>query len=591
MRTTPIPGIALRLGVAGLVLSASMGSASADPTLTGTVLIRLERDDSALLARVVASDGVQGAEHRAGAWPLYTLSLTDPAAAERVARDLQGVPGVRWAWADRVVPTELHALPIDDVYADQLWHLENTAQVPGGLVGADIDVVPAWQITHGEGQLICVIDGGVETSHPDLAIRFPGWDAIDQDTDPNPGEGQDNAGHGTLVAGLAAAVGNNALGVAGVAYAAEVFPIRAIGGSITQSAMYDAFVRGVDAGCTVLNNSWGYIPQDPCSAIGELPAMNEALEYARTVGRDGLGAVVVFSAGNQGCEQNNYPMLNNNPGVIAVASVTDQARKWGYSVWGAHVDMAAPSGPTGGGPRPGLWSTDMWGDAGFNGQGENNEYSDRMGGTSGAAPVVAGTVALMLAANPRAPESAVREILCATADKIDPGFGDYDATGWSPYYGCGRVDAGAAVAAIANAAPPAPDMLSPGPGGPLVLGEGALRWSPVEDPDGDALTYAVQIRAALGDDDSAEDDDEVALRAGLAEPSYRLHPLDWEPGTYAVRVGARDLWGQGEWSAWQDVELVRPDPPAPVEPEETGCGGGGAALLLLLMPLGVRRRA
>ncbi len=565
------------------------------PELTGDLLVRFEVDDAALLDRLVARDDVLEAEHRAGSWPLYTLRLEGGADPEALASTLERLPGVRWAWADRYMPTELHALPLNDTYADQLWHLENTVQTSGGLLGADINVLPAWEITDGTGQLIGVIDGGVELTHPDLRLQSAGWDAIDQDLDATPGPDQGNPGHGTLVAGVAAAVGNNNEGVAGVAYGAEVFPVRAIGGSISQAAMYDSFIRAVDAGCTVINNSWGYIPQDPCGQISELPAMNDAMSYAREVGRGGLGTVIVFSAGNQGCEQNNYPMLNDNPGIVAVGSITDQSKKWGYSVWGAHLDIGAPSGPTGGGGRPGLWSTDMWGDAGFNGQGENNEYSDRMGGTSGAAPVVAGTVALMLAANPRLREEDVRRVLCVTADKVDPEEASYDADGWSPFYGCGRVDAGAAVAAVANAAPPAPELLMPLEGGEVVLGAQPITWTTVVDPDGDPVTYDLEVRRVVGDDDSAEEDPEVTLRSGLAAPEFGLRLLDWETGQHEVRVATRDLWGLGPWSGWTSFDISRPSQPPPAEvPDEeegcAGCGGGSAALLLLLMPLGLRRR-
>lgn len=559
---------------------------------TGDVLVRLATDDDALLARIVARDDVLSAEHRAGAWPLYTLALPAGVDPNTLAATLDRLPGVSWAWADRVVPTELHALPIDDTYADNLWHLENVGQVAGGLPGADIEVVPAWAITHGEGQLIAVIDGGVEHPHPDLRVADTGWDAIDFDTDANPDPAGDNPGHGTLVAGIAAAIGDNAEGVAGVAYEATVWPVRAIGGGISQSSMYDAFALAVDAGAHVINNSWGYNTPEPCQPISPLPSMDEAMEYARTVGRGGLGTVVVFSAGNMGCEQNNNSMLNDNPGIIAVASVTDQDRKWGYSVWGAHVDMGAPSGGTGGGGgRPGLWSTDMWGDPGFNGAGENKEYSDRMGGTSGAAPVVSGTVGLMLAANPRLTEEEVRIALCVTADKIDPTGIAYDDVGWSKEVGCGRVNAAAAVSLVANAAPPAPVITFPAAGDELVLGQ-AVTWDEAVDPDGEALTYDLQLRAVLGDDDSAEDDEAfVAWRAGLVGGSWVPHGLDFFAGDWEVRAASRDGWGRGEWSEWVPFTLAVPIAPPDETPEEgSGCGGGGSALLVLLLPMGLTRR-
>jgi len=260
-------------------------------------------------------------------------------------------------------------------------------------------------------------------------------------------------------------------------------------------------------------------------------------------------------------------------------------------VWGAHVDMGAPSGGTGGGGgRPGLWSTDMWGDAGFNGAGENREYSDRMGGTSGAAPVVSGTVALMLAANPRLTEEEVRLALCATADKIDPVGIPYDDTGWSKEVGCGRVNAAAAVSLIANALPPAPAITFPAPDDELVLGA-AVTWEEPVDADGDLLTYDLQFRYL---DDEPEEDEElfVAWRAGLDGAEWAPHGLDFVAGNWEVRSASRDSWGLGEWSEWVPFTLSVPvTPPDESPPEEgSGCQSGGSALLVLLLPLGLVRR-
>jgi len=578
MRTTPIL-------LCCAVLGAPLASVAGPIAFTGEVLVRLTDDDADLLSRLAARTDVTGVQHRAGTWPVYSLQLDAASDPATVASELERLPGVSWAFADRILPTELHALSLDDTYLSEQWHLENTGQNPGALPGADIGVEEAWQYTDGTGQIIGVIDSGVETAHPDLNVLPLGWDAIDEDEDPNPNTGADSSSHGTNVAGLAAAVGNNGIGVAGVAYGAQIFAVRAIGGGVSQGGMYDSFVRAVDAGAGVINNSWAFSPDEPCDPLPDLPALNEAMEYARIEGRGGLGTVIVFSAGNSGCEQNNYPMLRDNIGVIGVAAVDDRDIKSSYSVWGAHVDIGAPSEGNG---RRGLWTTDLTGDAGHNGAGDNQEYTGSMGGTSGAAPIVSGTVALMLAANPRLPEETVREVLCATADKIDPGFATYDPLGWSPYYGCGRINAGAAVAAVANEAPPAPQFESPVDGGTVEIGA-PLRWSAVQDPDGDALTYAVELAWSAGDDDSAEES-ESSLRSGLRAPEWRMRGLRWDTGTYQARVAARDAWGLGAWSDWVTFEATAPPEPAPVDEEGSGCGGGGAALLLLFGGLFGRRQ-
>ena len=578
--------ISLAILLASIPLA--LAAAELPGTPTGDVLIRFDGDpDPATQQRIAAAHGAQ-LEHLAGIWPVYALRGPKGDVAT-LADALTARSDVRWAYPDLVVQTELHGLPLDDTYADDLWHLENVGQIEGGLPGMDINVLPAWEITNGAGILIAIIDGGVE-EHVDLATVQPGIDKLDGDGDASPGAEQDNPAHGTVVAGVAGAIGNNGQGVAGVAWGAELLPVRLVGGGASLQQMYEAFVEATDRGAHVLNNSWGFNTEEPCEPISDLPPLNEAIAYARDVGRGGLGSVVVFSAGNSGCEQNDYPMLRDNDNVIAVGSITDRARKWGYSVWGNHVDIGAPSGGLGGGGgRPGLWSTDMVGDVGFNGLGDDNEYTDRMGGTSGAAPVVSGTVALMLAANPRITEAEVRRVLCATANKVDPAGTTYDSTGWSPFYGCGRVDAGAAVVAVANQPPTAPEWIT-ADGAELVWTDATFAWTGGEDADGDALRWALELTPVDVVVPLPLDEQPVVLRAGLDTPTFSLRGLRWATGTWEARVVASDLWGRGAWS--ESITFTLVDPPPPPAEEAQGCqantstGSGSAlawALALLLL--------
>ncbi len=572
---------AIALFLPGLALGADLPG---EPT--GDVLLRFELEPTAAeLDRLAVAHGAR-LEHLPGVWPVYLLDdpKADPA---ELAAVLEERPDVLWAYPDLVMQTELHSLPLDDTYVDELWHLENVAQYEGALPGADINVLPAWEITNGAGILIAIVDGGVE-EHVDLATVQPGIDILDGDTDASPGAEQDNPAHGTVVSGVAAAIGNNGEGVAGVAWGAEILPVRLVGGGASLGEMYSAFVQAVDRGAHVLNNSWGFNTEEPCDVISDLPPLNDAMAYAQYVGRGGLGTVVVFSAGNSGCEQNEYPMLRDNESVIAVGSITDRAQKWGYSVWGNHVDIGAPSGGLGGGGgRPGLWSTDMFGDVGFNGAGDDNEYTDRMGGTSGAAPVVSGTVALMLAANPRLTEAEVRDVLCATATKVDPNGTTYDSTGWSPYYGCGRVDAGAAVVAVANGAPTPPTLLTPAGGAEVPWDAASFTWSGGEDPDGDPLTWWLELTPVDVVVPPPLEEQGVVLRAGLQAEEYTLDGLRWATGTWSARVASSDRWGRGDWGQPVEFTLVEPEPPVEEPVEEEGCqsnvGGSSPTLLALLV--------
>ncbi len=576
-----------------LLLLPSLASAQVIGETTGDVVFRLEQEPSpALLERLADDPLIRELERRPGSWPTWTARAATGADPERLATRLEELPEVRWAEVDRYFSAVLHSL--DDEFWLQLWHLENVGQNEGGLPGADVHAVPAWAISNGAGIKIAILDSGVDTDHPDLLVTG-GVDVVSNDEDPNPEDSDGNPGHGTLVAGVAAAVGNNGIGVAGVAWGAEVWAVRLLGGNSTLQDTRDGFVLATDAGVSVLNNSWGMMSED-CAPVPQFEMLDEAIDYARIEGRGGLGATVVFSAGNQGCEYIEYPMLARE-GVIAVGSLTDQDRKFGYSSYGAYLDVMAPSGPVGGHARPGLYSTDIFGDAGFNGAGENNEYSPWMGGTSGAAPVVSGVVALMYAANPRLTEADVRRVLCETAVRIDPAGGEYDAAGWSRFYGCGKVDAAAAVASVANTEPEPPTILAPVAGEQVHWRDIVLAWEAAADVDGDHLRYDVQLIEPAGDDDdsAAAGDVEVDQQVEVT----RLDLSDQVPlGDYTLTVWPVDPWGRGAPAQVSfSVVDVEPEPADDDDDGGAGCtscsasvaSGPGSLVLLLLLPL-LRRR-
>jgi hypothetical protein len=244
--------------------------------------------------------------------------------------------------------------------------------------------------------------------------------------------------------------------------------------------------------------------------------------------------------------------------VLAVAAVESDDVRAGYSSFGRHVDLAAPTS---------LLTTDLI-PGGYGSYAGEDAWADGFAGTSAATPVVSGVVALMLEANPRLTARDVREVLCDTAVRNDAAHAGYDARGWSPYYGCGRVDAGAAVAAVANTAPGAPEpthaTLTVAPD------RGVLRWTPAIDADAEPLTHEVRWSR----DGDAEptlarvDGDSLDLRDALAPGDV----VSW-----AVR--AHDAWGPGPWSedATWTVDAA-PTAPTPTIPEG-GCSAtsGGRA--------------
>jgi subtilisin family serine protease len=591
-------------------------AAPTNGALSGDVLLRFEgsaNPPTRVLQDLIDASAVTGFERLLGSWPVYRALAAgvDPTG---LARLLAARSDVEWADAERFFEAHPDEPPIDDPMWDELWHLENVGFYSGSRPQADAHAVPAWQHSTGAGVIIAVLDTGVDMDHPDLRVLPEGYDAFDRDGIPEPDlDSEGSPGHGTAVAGIAAAVGNNGIGVAGVAYDAAIYAVRLIGGpGLRDGDMYNAFVAAVDAGADVMNNSWGSLDSE-CSPVPERPALNLMVEYARIEGRDGLGTVVVFSAGNSGCEVTQYP-LQTNPGVISVGSLRDDDVKFPYSVWGDLLDIMAPSGT---GNRQGLRTTDIFGEGGYDDRGENLEYTDRFGGTSGAAPVVSGVVALMIGANPRLTEADVRRVLCATAVRVNPEAARYDSNGWSPTYGCGRVDAGAAVAAVVNGAPGAPQIVRPTPEGDQRTGNVGLQWTAPVDPDGDTLRYEVEIIDLLApedddddddDDDSGDDDDDsgddddsaesdrVRSWIGLEDAQLDLS-ADLMPGEYSAQVWALDTWGRGEASEVVSFFVVSPPPlPPPVEEEEgDGCtcsstASPTASLLVLALCAGVKSR-
>ncbi len=447
---------------------------------------------------------------------------------------------VAWCHPDLDTPIVPMALP-DDPYLSAQWHLHNTGQ-EGGLEGADINAFAAWEVTAGEGVLVAVLDSGVDTTHPDLSA-VGGFDYTENDEDSTPPAGDT---HGTLVAGTVAAVGDNALGGAGVAWAADIYGIRMIG-SGSLMATRDAFIEAVDAGAAVINNSWGY-DTGGCSGLPLYGALRSAFDYAETAGRGGLGTVVVFSAGNWGCDESDNQMLAYPP-IVGVSAVNSRDRLESYSVYGDIVDIAGQAG--------GIITPTLPGEGNYRG---DNTYSGGFSGTSSAAPIVSGVFALMFAANEHLTAADAREALCETATRFNLEEGAYDEEGWSRYFGCGRPDAAAAVHAVANGVPNQALPLSP-------LDQAydtrvLLTWQPAVDPDGDPLQHWVRWWT---------NDDEESARTVLVEDGHR-HDLtgEVEAGTELTwTVWATDRWGAGPVSEPITVAIAAP-PTEPTGPEDTG---------------------
>lgn len=344
----------------------------------------------------------------------------------------------------------------------QQWHLKPTT-IGGQLVDASANVEPAWELSTGNGVTIAIIDDGVDLEHEEFRsankIVAP-RDVTRQSDNPRPVQ-SDN--HGTACAGVACANGN--FGASGVAPSARLMPIRFVS-ALGSQAEADAFVWAARNGADVISCSWGppdgrwFDPNDPLhNQVVPLPDSTRlAIDFAINNGRNGKGCVILFAAGNgnESVDNDGYASYRN---VIAVAACNDKNQRSAYSDFGRAVWCSFPSSDGRPSLTPGIWTTDRSGRAGYNSgtalQGDvAGNYTNSFGGTSSACPGAAGVVALVLGRNPNLRWDQVREILRQACDRIDPANGNYDATGRSPLYGYGRLNARKAVEL---AAPPQPN--------------------------------------------------------------------------------------------------------------------------------------
>jgi subtilisin family serine protease len=266
--------------------------------------------------------------------------------------------------------------------------------------------------------VIAVIDSGVDTQHTDFRTGqfIEGYDAIQNEaylvTDD-----RDEDGHGTHVAGIAAASGNNQEGIAGVAWDAYIMPIKSLG---TSGGTSLDVAEGIDftTDAARADPSRRYVINMSLGGKSASPAVADAI--ARAVQNN---VVVVVAMGNDGMDTINYPA--GYPGVITVGSTNSRDELSDFSTKGRHIALTAPG--------ENIISLDAFSTTGY----------VAFDGTSMAAPFVSGVAALLLAKDNSLSPAEVNEILTETATDL----GD---SGWDRSFGYGRVNAGAALSATAN---------------------------------------------------------------------------------------------------------------------------------------------
>lgn len=370
----------------------------------------------------------------------------------KIAKDLQEEPGVALAEPDLLTPVELLTAPVLlDELAREQWHLKNTGEIRGSSMGlkreADARIVEAWEVLGNLGSrdvVVTILDNGVDLEHSDFRGHdkiFRPWSFDRGDARPEPGLERDDA-HGTACAGVAVAEADKA-GVMGAAPGCRLMPIQWHDrGELSDGRLEAWFDYARTRGAWIVSCSF-----KARAAKHELSTrQREAIQRCAQEGREGLGCVVCFGAGNDDRDvaepdnsyRNPFALLEE---VVTVSASTSMDERACYSNFGASIDVCAPSDGCGG---HGILTTDRTGGrydydryvyAGY----ATGDFYRRFGGTSSACALVAGVCGLILSANPKLTAGEVKEILRETAREID-GQDEH-----SPHFGYGCVHARAAV--------------------------------------------------------------------------------------------------------------------------------------------------
>jgi thermitase len=367
---------------------------------------------------------------------IYKLKVDEKADLAQVIRAFKSSPYVEYAEPNYIA--HVFRIP-NDLYWSSQWGMTK------------IEAPAAWDITTGSDSVtIAIVDTGVDLLHPDLDDKLvSGYDFINGDDDP-----QDDYGHGTHVAGIAAAKTNNGTGVAGLSWGAKIMPVKVLNdyGSGGYEDVANGIIYAANNGADIINLSLG--------GSASSSVLEEAVEYAHD-----LGCVIVAATGNNNSSV-SYPA--RHPRVIAVAATDSNDQRASFSNYGPEVDVTAPG--------VSIRSTYWWAGSTY----------ERVSGTSQASPHVAGLAALIWSLSPGLDNTQVESIIKQTAD-------DLGVAGRDNYCGFGRINARRALEATAPSlaisrsmsflADPVTDPSSQ----TLPIGNGAmygtLQWSAVENPD------------------------------------------------------------------------------------------------------------
>ncbi|XP_078102801.1 proprotein convertase subtilisin/kexin type 7 [Sander vitreus] len=319
-------------------------------------------------------------------------------------------PHVLWYSQERVLSRSKRSMAFNDPNYPKQWHLHNYLNK-----GMDINVTGVWErnIT-GQGVTVVVVDDGVEHTHQDIQPNYSAegsYDLNSNDPDPMPHPDiQSDNHHGTRCAGEIAAVPNNSFCAVGVAYGSKVAGIRVLDGPLTDSLEAIAFNKHYQVN-DIYSCSWG--PDDDGHTVdGPHPLGKAALQHGVIAGRQGFGSIFVVASGNGGQYNDNcnFDGYANSIYTITIGAVDEKGRMPFYAEECA--SMLAVTFSSGGSKLRSIVTSD-WS------MRKGTGCTDGHTGTSAAAPLAAGMVALMLQVRPCLSWRDVQHIITFTATKCD----------------------------------------------------------------------------------------------------------------------------------------------------------------------------
>lgn len=515
--------------------------------LTNKVLVLTSRES--LLVEMVRSldqelrPAGEGNEFEAtamGAPGLYVVAATTVSQAIALCNAMEPVFGLRQVHVNTRQPLANRSLPNDPLFQDQ-WHLVNNLDP-----AIDSNADAAWSRGYtGAGVVIGVVDSGASWGHEDLAANYNSSASTTLTT----------STHGSAVAGVAAAVEGNGLGGVGMAYDAQWGNM--IYGDAATTATNLLHANDIN---DLKNCSWG--PFDDATLWTMAPTEYAAIEHSVQNGRSGLGQIFVWAGGNGGQfdDRTDYDPYASTRYSICIGSIGDADIRANHNESGSSM-MAVTH--TSGNTRK-ITTTGQTG------------YIDDFGGSSSAAPLASGMVALALQANPTLTWRDMQHLVVHSARMVDPADSKWKTNGagheHNENYGFGALDADQLVVKALNWTDVSPAQLA-------TSGQVAVNL-PIPDDDANGLEFTIPITSfmrvehvelILNVDHNRIGDLKIFLRSAAGTRSLftksRVDTKDDLVDYIFTTVRSWDEWADGDWTihisdeepgstgTWIDYEL------------------------------------